>query len=361
MELVSQHHVLGAVAPAVLTGDVDPEGYSPLWRIHDVLVEDESAFEPDVIKSVSDIEARGMSVTPRDDYLIAPMVTHDATFMPGRMDPPGGGLVRAWYGGAGVYLVLLANETDTARILDEGTLELATVDLVVTVDEGGEPHAGERPILTSHPGIEGHSVVWSVVHASGGEGYREGRFRTEGQLLDKGWSLEATGALTLGAFVAGPTNTPPWSPEAFDFSVGPVLDEDGEPVEGATVRVLRDIEVLEARTDRDGYATFAEVNDTWNDEDVRLIVAKDGYVSIDIPAQIRDYERFVPSGGVLPDLVSEGGDDNLSEGSVYALVGMLAVAVVVMFALISSRSRQRRDVTEDEVDEIFSEDGARDD
>ena len=235
--ILTQHWLVSLVAPDVLVGDVNTQGYSTLWCFYNVVVEDESAFEPDVIKSMDDVLALGFDIEPTFEYIVAPMVPYDPVFLPAPSKPPGEGLALTWYKGADVYLVVLGPVPKGNDTKDGAVPSLRTVNLTVLLDEDGKPYTDQWPIMEDLPEDSNYSMVWSVVWASGGDGYRPGRLRTTQQLRERGWSFEPSGQLILGGFVAGPINVPAWRPERFTFVVGPVVDEDGDPVKGASVRV----------------------------------------------------------------------------------------------------------------------------
>lgn len=354
--IITQHHIVGTVAPGILLGDVNTQGYATTWRFVDVVVVDEASFEPDLIKSVEEIEAAGFTLNETGERIVAPMVTKGALFRPLPSNPPGEGVVMVWYRGTGVYLNVL--DPDGDPLGGDGTPR--TTDLLVVMDPDGDAYEDERPILRVLPSDEAnYSVVWSVVEASGGDGYRPGRFRTRQQLVERSWTLEASGYLMLGGYVAGPLNVPAWRPDRFNFTVGPVLDEDGRRLRGVDVRVSRDLEVVTGRTGRDGTVTF-EVDHTWNGETVRAYLSKAGYDNSDFPAEIVDYERFVPSGGYVPPMVGSdvGGDMDVTVLVALAVMAVIVLAVIAMLAM--GRRGEGPSITEEEADEIFSDgDGGR--
>ncbi len=356
--IVAQHMLVDVVAPGVLQGPVESDGYCPIWRVHEVVVVDETAFQPDVIKSLADVHDLGWTINVTDEYMVAPMVTREPLFLPAPSNPPGEGLVRAWYRGADVHLVHLAYiRPENLTEVDGGqVVPTATTNLTVLVDELGQPLSGQRPILGSIPGEEGYTPVWSVVHASGGDGFRPDRFRTHEQLEARGWGLEPSGDWRLGGFVAGPVNTPAWKPQRFTFVVGPVRDQDGGAVRGAVVRVSRGIEVVQGTTDPEGLVSF-EVNSTWNDQVVQVFVSKAGYEAFNFPAEIHGYERFEPSGGYVPEMVRVDDDGGLGASAAYAVVGLLVLAGVVLLLLGRGRKGRHPTLTEEEVDEIFAGEG----
>jgi hypothetical protein len=224
--------------------------------------------------------------------------------------------------------------------------------MTVVLDPEGEPYPNQRPIMEDLPGDGNYSPVWDVVEASGGDGYRQGRFRTVAQLLERGWSLESSGSRGLAGFVAGPVNTPAWKPTNFTFVVGPVVDEDGRPVKGADVRVSSSLDVVEGRTDAQGLVEF-KVAASWNGKTVMTFISKEGLYSIEFPAEIVDYEHFVPSGGYVPPMVRE--DSASFDITVVLMMGGL-ILIVLLALLVLGRGRtieRRRTITEAEADEVF--------
>ena len=345
------------MAPGVLLGDVETEGYATLWRFYDVIVEDEAAFDPNVIKSMDDVRAMGFAINTTVEFMVAPMLTRDPVFQPVPSNPPGEGLMLVWYRGAGVYLDVLESDILMPQLGYDGNAweNLRTVNITVIVDGEGTPYPGERPILDILPSDEAnYSAVWALVEASGGEGYRQGRSRTLGQLRERGWSLNTSGDRRLAGFVAGPVNVPAWKPDRFTFVVGPVVDEDGRPLRGVEVRVSRGVEVVQGRTDAEGKVSF-EVNSTWNGETVQTFLSKDGYYNSNIPAEIEDYEHFVPSGGDVPPMVSEDDGEGLEGLATFALAGVLVVVLFVIALLLKGRSGERPSISDEEADEILSD------
>ena len=162
------------------------------------------------------------------------------------------------------------------------------------------------------------------------------------------------GEWRLGGYVAGPVNTPAWRPKRFTFVVGPVRDQDGNAVAGALVRVTSGIEVVEGRTDSEGMVSF-EVNNTWNDKVVQVFVSRSGYHTFSFPAEIHGYESFEPSGGYVPEMVREDANGGLGAVEGYVLAGLMALAIVVLFALSRRRGSPGPRISADEVDEIFSD------
>jgi hypothetical protein len=317
-EFFQQHLMVDVVAPGTLVGDVDSEGYRPIWRIHDIVVEDVENFQTEIIKSMDDVRDMGYEIRATEELMLAPMVPEGSRFLPEGSNPPGGSLQMVWYRGIGVYLAVLSGPQSEDALIDPASQELRSTDLVVIVDDKGQPKAQQKPILMTLPDMEGYTPVWSIVHASGGEGFRPDRFRNVSTLLGRGWTLLPAEQLTAGAFLAGPTNVPAWRPENFTFYVGPVVDDEGKTVKGAKVRVSREFEVIENTTDSQGMAGF-DVPYRWNDQTLRVIVSKDGYVTVDLTAEIEDYEHFEPSGGSLPELVSEDSDEAIPMSLLYGV------------------------------------------
>jgi hypothetical protein len=360
--MISQHHLVEVVAPGILLGDVETEGYSTTWRFWDIIVVDEGAFDPDVIKSMDDVRSLGFPINSTDEVMIAPMITRNALFKPLPSNPPGEGLMMVWYHGTPVFLNVLDPEGETVQgggipPGDGGLLTYRTVNLTRISDPDGTPYPGERPILETLPTDEvNYTVAWSIVEARGGEGYRQGRFRTREQLEERGWSFERTGDVLLGGFVAGPINVPAWKPERFTFIVGPVEDEDGKALKGVEVRVSRGVEVVQGRTGADGRVSF-EVNSTWNDQTVQTFLSKKDFYNSKVPAEIRDYEHYIPLGGYVPPMVrvDDGGD--IEGAATFALVGVLVIVLFISILLVQGRARDRPSITDEEADEIFSEDG----
>jgi hypothetical protein len=266
-------------------------------------------------------------------------------------------VVQVWYEGTGVLLVDLGYGSTIEVVSSgdgQGTVTGSTPDLIVLVDEEGVPYPDQAPILASHPGLEGYSPYWRVVHASGGAGYQVDRFRSRAQLEDRGWTVSETPAgFVVGGFVAGPLNTPAWKPPRFTFTVGPVVDGDGDPVGGASVRISRGVEVVEGLTDAEGMVSF-EVNSTWNGKTVQGFVSKKGYDTVTFPADVSNYEDFEPSGGFVPWLQRQDSESGLQSGTVLALGAVLVIAVLAFLFLLSGREGRARGLTEAEADAIFS-------
>jgi hypothetical protein len=357
--IISQHHLVEVVAPGVLLGDVVTEGYSTTWRYYDIIVEDEASFEPDIIKSMDDVRAMGFTINRTGEGIWAPMITRDAVFKPIPSNPPGDGLMLVWYRGTDVRLNVL--DDDPPYLVDvtnsfgdpDGFL---TVNVTVVLDPEGAPYPNERPILETLPTDDlNYSVAWSVVEASGGDGYRTGRFRTREQLEERGWSFNQSGEVRLSGFVAGPINVPAWKPERFTFVVGPVVDEDGKELKGVSVRVSRGVEVVQGTTDGEGKVGF-EVNSTWNDETVQTFLSKDGFYNSNFPAEIEDYEHFIPLGGYVPPMVRLDDGGGLEDAATYVLAAVLVVVLFIIVLLIKGRSAEGPSITDEEADEIFSED-----
>ena len=356
--ILAQHYLVEHVAPGVLLGEVSTEGYSPIWRFHDIVVEDETSFEPDIIKSMEDVRRMGFTVNETDEFLIAPMITKGAKFLPSPSKPPGT-LVQVWYDGTGVFLDDLGyGSTIEVLHLDDlpETINGPTIDIIVLVDDDGVPYPDQQPILGAHPGLDGYSPYWRVVHASGGEGYQADRFRSRAQLVERGWTLNETPSdFVFGGFVAGPLNTPAWKPLRFTFTVGPIVDGDGQSIKKASVRVSRGVEVVEGLTDADGMVAF-EVNSTWNGKTVQVFVSKEGYDTVTVSADIDDYEDFRPAGGFVPWLQRQDSDTGLESGTMLALGGVLIIAVLAFLFLMRSKEVRAGDITEAEADAILSGD-----
>ncbi len=350
MPIITQHYLVETVAPGILLGDVATEDYATTWNFNDIIVEDEASFDPDVIKSMDEVRAMGFQINATMDFMVAPMITKDAIFKPLPSRPPGEGLKMVWYRGTGVYLNVL--DPDYSPFGIRGADEHDT-NMTVILDPDGVPYPNERPILETLPTDEvNYSVIWSVVEASGGEGYRQGRFRTREQLEDRGWSFADSGERVLAGFVAGPINVPAWRPDRFTFVVGPVVGEDGKALKGVDVRVSRGVEVVSGRTDGDGMVPF-EVNHTWNDETVRTFLSKEEYFNSDFPAEIVDYEHYIPLGGYVPPMVLVDDGSSLEGATTYALIGLLVIVLFVIALLIKGRGTEQPSITEEEADEIF--------
>ena len=134
--------------------------------------------------------------------------------------------------------------------------------------------------------------------------------------------------------------------------VGPVVGEDGKALKGVDVRVSRGVEVVSGRTDGDGKVSF-EVNHTWNDETVRTFLSKEGFFNSDFPAEIVDYEHYIPLGGYVPPMVLVDDGGGLEGATTFALIGLLVIVLFVIALLIKGRGTQQPSITEEEVDEIF--------
>jgi hypothetical protein len=359
--IFAQGYLVEDVAPGTLQGDVETDGYSAIWRFYDIIVEDELAFRPNEIKSMDDVRDMGFTINETSEFMVAPMVTRDPLFLPAPSNPPGEGLERVWYKGADVYLVVLSNSSLLQWDAELGELTPPpTTDSVHIVDEAGQAYSDQRPILLGVPSSEDYSPIFRIVTAQGGDGYRANRFRSIPQLDDRGWTLSPTANHTLGGYVAGPINVPAWKPQRFTFSVGPVKEEGGGPIKGAQVRVSRGVEVVQGKTDRDGMVSF-EVNSTWNGKTVQVFISKGGFDTINFPAEIQDYERFIPSGGYIQELVPEDAGTGLASGSGFIMAGLFVLVIVVILILVRGRSRGGPSISEKEADEIFGDTDTDDD
>jgi len=302
----------------------------------------------------------GFTINATDDYMVAPMITRDALFKPAPSKPPGEGLEMVWYNGAGVYLNVLDPDGEVLAGAGmpqggEGSYGFHTVNATRIVDPNGIAYPNERPILETLPTDEdNYSVVWSIVEASGGDGYRQGRFRTREQLDERRWSFNEAGMMILAGFVAGPINVPAWKPDRFTFTVGPVLDESGKAIKGVDVRISRGVEVVQGRTDAEGKVSF-EVNSTWNDETVQTFLSKTGFFNSNFAAEIREYEHYIPLGGYVPPMVRVDDGDGLEGATTLALVGVLVIVLIVIAILIKGRGAKDASISEEEADEIFSD------
>ncbi len=356
--IIAQHGIVEVVAPGILLGDVETEGYSTTWRLFDIIVEDETTFEPDLIKSMEDVRAMGFVINATSQYIMAPMITRDTVFRPVPSNPPGEGLRMVWYEGTGVYLNVLEPEFSVPSSAQDPPVNMLVrrVNATVILDPEGVPYADQQPILETLPTDEAnYSVAWSIIEASGGDGYRQGRFRTREQLEERGWSFEASGTVILSGFVAGPINVPAWKPDRFTFQVGPVKDEDGKALKGVDVRISMDLEVVRGRTDSSGLVTF-EVNSTWNDQTVQTFLSKTDYFNSEFAAEIEDYEHYIPLGGYVPPMVRKDDGGGLEGATAFALVGVLVIVLFVVAVLLKGRGSEQRAITEEEADEIFGRD-----
>jgi hypothetical protein len=352
--IIHQHYIVDTVAPHVLVGSVDSVDYSPLWRFFDVVIEDEASFEPDTIKSMDDVRSLGFTIKETDEFLLAPMVARDHTFMPVPSNPPGDGLEQVWYEGMGLYIVLLGNTTLVHEGPGTSVWTIETTNLTYLLDPAKAVYPNQRPILHELPDDEGYSPLWEHVYMEGGDGFRPDRFRSVEQLLERGWTVDSTSGGILGGFVAGPINVPAWKPANFTFMVGPVMDEDGNRIRGAEVRVSRGVEVITGTTDKQGLVSF-EVESAWNGKTVQTFISKEGYFTVNFPAEIVDYETFVPSGGYVPELASEEDGGGFDGGTALALGGVLVIVLVVFAMLMRGRRTEGPSITEEEADEIFSD------
>jgi hypothetical protein len=359
--IISQHKIVEVVAPGILLGDVSTDGYATTWRLFNIIVADETDFEPDVVKSMDDVNAMGYLINATDEYMVAPMITKSAVFKPAPSSPPGEGLELVWYFGTGVYLNVLKPDGGImwgSGIGDNVTVGYDTVNATIIIDEDGIPYPNERPILETLPTDEAnYSVAWSLVHASGGEGYRQGKYRTREQLRPRGWSFNTSEDIILAGFVAGPINVPAWKPDRFTFVVGPVVDEDGKAIKGVDVRISRSVEVVQGMTDADGRVAF-EVNNTWNGETVQTFLSKDGFFNSNFAAEIVEYEHYIPLGGYVPPMVLVDDGGGFEDATSYALVGILVIVLFVIALLIKGRGGEEASISDEEADEIFSDEGS---
>ena len=140
--------------------------------------------------------------------------------------------------------------------------------------------------------------------------------------------------------------------------VGPVKDEDGRVLGGANVRVVQDIDVVEGSTDAEGKVEF-EVDHTWSGETVQCFISKEGYDTIRFPAEISDYEFFVPLGGYVPPMVRSDAGTSIEGATTMAIAAVVLMVLVMVVLLVRGRGDRAVSITEEEADEILSE-GPRD-
>jgi len=134
-----QHNIVG-----VLPGD---EGYSDLWRVNLVTVDD--SYEPDSVKAVSDVMSGGFDVMETDIFVNCPIVDAGTTLEGGEE------LTQGWFNG------------EEAFYPDFGANPPVAIPIwafITGMDADGNPQFvdGQMNIIDSVPSDAGYSAFWRV-------------------------------------------------------------------------------------------------------------------------------------------------------------------------------------------------------
>jgi len=138
-------------------------------------------------------------------------------------------------------------------------------------------------------------------------------------------------------------------PEDVDVSIGPVLDEDGEPIEGASVTLTIDGQTYTGVTNAQGIAVIP-VPPTAMGKNVTVKITKDGYEDI-------SYTTSLDANGDLttqpPQMVMDEGKG--SGGSsltwLWILLVIIVVIAVIIFFMTRKKDEEEKPVESDEEEE----------
>lgn len=201
---------------------------------------------------------------------------------------------------------------------------------------GMDPATGE---LIGTPGQEDVGSYWANVTVSDGNG----------------------GADFLN-FTVTVLALPEPEPEQVELEIGPFLDEDDEPVEGAEVTVKYNGEEYTGTTDEDGNVLIEIPGEEWTGEEA------DVEVIVEINGQEVEFAGRLTAGGsfstedelVIPDEedggdgVTDGGDGGTSgdgSGSTFVVIAIVAViAVAAVVALLFFRGRMQKPEEKEEAE-----------
>jgi predicted amidophosphoribosyltransferase len=128
-------------------------------------------------------------------------------------------------------------------------------------------------------------------------------------------------------------------PDVYDITVGPVLDEDGDPLEGVEIKVTVDGVEYTATTDENGYATFEDM--PWDSfpPGTKFKGTKDDYEDIEWT-----------EGDSIPKMEATG--SNLWIIIVVILVILLIIIIIVaVFFMMKKKEEPEEEEEEDEEEE----------
>ena len=89
---------------------------------------------------------------------------------------------------------------------------------------------------------------------------------------------------------------------------------------------------------------------------VITFVSREGFLNNEFPAEIVDYEHYLPAGGYVPPMVSKDSGASIDMLTAVMLTVVLIVVIIIVLAIGRGRSQDRGSITEEEADEIFSDD-----
>jgi hypothetical protein len=132
-------------------------------------------------------------------------------------------------------------------------------------------------------------------------------------------------------------------PVSYEVSVGPIRDSDGEPVEGAEVRLNRNItDTITGVTDMNGTLETI-VPPQWADSTVYINISKEGFLDLSFVGSINDVGGFSPMDGTYPKFIQEGEldeDETPGPGSVPALLALLIAATAITLVVANMNRRE---------------------
>lgn len=174
-----QHNII-----TVVPGDA---GYSDLWQVNMVTVP--NGYEPDSVKSKSDIDSRGFEVQAVDMFVNCPVVPEGTTLEGG--EP----LVQGWNDGEEVFYP------------DFGANAPAAIPIWVFItgmDSSGMPVfvEGQRNVIDAVPGVAGYSAFWQVNMVTVPASYEANSVKSADEVREMDFEVTATQMLVNCPVVA---------------------------------------------------------------------------------------------------------------------------------------------------------------
>ncbi len=128
-------------------------------------------------------------------------------------------------------------------------------------------------------------------------------------------------------------------------SFGPIVDPDGDPLEGVTVSLTYKNRSVITTTGADGHARFDSVPEPWLSNRVRLQFNMSGYTVVNMTKLLERDARILFSPGelTLGDPQETGDDAEADSGTMRTVAIIMLVIIVVLFLLVIITRQQNGD------------------
>ncbi len=148
------------------------------------------------------------------------------------------------------------------------------------------------------------------------------------------------------------TPIPSPGPTTVQVTLGPILDENGAPVEGATVSIINDSQVMAGTTGANGIAII-DIPVDWIGHEVTVEIMKSGYKDLTFSGTIgADYRITPTAGGNLPTLQPEKEEEpDEKETDLTPWLIAIAIVIIIIIIIVALFMLRKRPVEEEYLEE----------